>query len=175
MATTHGEPWVNRAGLARIGREIHSWFKPERAPDNPVVDLLETVGFNVARLTAERQPQFPTLDDEPTSGDEWLEAQAGADEVEAIPTSKGYMLLGLLGLVGLCAVYPIVAEWVLVGLLGAGTSRDLLPITVGICLAIVTMVVLLANRWIPGRIATVLIVLTPFAVKWGVAASLGRP
>jgi hypothetical protein len=171
MATTHGEPWINNAGLARLGREIYGWFRPEKAPDNPMVDLLEAVGFNVARLTADRQSEFPTLDDERTSEDAYLEAQAP----EVTSTSKPYVLLGLFGLVGLCALYPIVAEWVLFGLLGAGTSRDLLPLAVGICVAIATLVVLVANRWIPGRIAMVLIVLAPFAVKWGVAASLTRP
>ena len=156
-------PSLTYAGMARAGRAIASWVMAEqRARYLPFSE-------NWGRP---RLPEFPTVSDQTVidmSSDESLRAPEEPDDGRF---ALAFVLLGLAGVLALCATYALFVLWLLV-LAGVGISSDLLPITITIAAPVSLVLALMGNRWIPERFALLLIVVTPIAVSLVVRATLG--
>jgi hypothetical protein len=104
------------------------------------------------RLGLERHSQafweaeFPTADDDSLGMSESSTAlPVSWDDSGPEPPGPVLMLLGLSGLLVACAVYPIVAAWVLFGILGGGKSPGLWAPTVGVAAGMSLLVALLVQ------------------------------
>lgn len=125
-------------------------------------------------MTRDRMTEFPTVDDDSLGMSESSTALLVSwDDSGPEPAGPFLMLLGLAGLLIACAFYPIVAAWVLFGILGGGKAPGLWAPTVGVAAGISLLLALLANRVIPGRVAVILIVVMPLLVKLVIAQIVG--
>ena len=171
-------PWVTTAGLDRSGRAIVDWIagwvtaRTEPRPRSSVLDLLGLAThtdpqglFN--ELSTDRSPEFPTVSDDYVEEERPHEAPDAAAEFGAAGR-LAFTLVGLAGLVGICAVYPAIVLWLLS--LAGGGAPTFSPVTVGVAAILSVVVALLADRVLPGRAALVLIASMPLVIGPLVAA-----
>src|SRR5829696_6358997 len=125
MSDRERVPWVTRTSLHRSGRaivaSITAWVDRRTGPpagdsdlDPRIATALSVMGARNAfeDLAADRSPQFPTVTDEDFSDQRTYEPtdipeRSDADEV------LGFVLVGLAGLVALCAIYPALILWII--------------------------------------------------------------
>jgi len=163
-------PWVTKAGMDRSGRAILAWLAATTEAHDEPHDLVdEFVPF--LKTSVEYTPEFPTLTDEYVRHEQSYEALQVPEESEP-GRALAFVLVGLAGIVALCAIYPFLVLWLLFVVSG-GDALDLWPITLGVASTLSLVLALLADRWIPGRVALVLIALVPLAVKPVASAIVG--
>jgi hypothetical protein len=178
-------PLVTKAGMDRSGRAMIGWIggwvgaRTRTPPERSVRDELAAAVLTAldARnafdaLTADRRPEFPTITDEDVSDQGSYDAQNRPEASQPAPLA--FVLVGLAGLVGLCAIYPVVVLWIL-SVASGGNALIWSPITVGVATTLSVVLALLADRLIPGRVAVLLIAFVPLAVWAVVSASAGGP
>jgi hypothetical protein len=88
-------------------------------------------------------------------------ARAAAAGSEAART-LAFTLVGLAGLVGVCAAYPAVVLWIL-SLAGDG-ALTFSPVTVGVAAILSLVVALMADCVLAGRVTLVLIAVMPLVI-----------
>jgi len=168
--------------MDRSGRAIIGWIVdwvvartrplPERTTGETltaaVVSALDARN-EFENLTADRPPEFPTVTDGDFSEQRTYEAHRIADASKR-GAALGFVLVGLIGLVGLTAIYPAIVLWIL-SVASRGDSLTLLPVTVAIATILSLVLAVLADRLIPGRAALLLIACVPLVVGLIASAS----
>jgi len=184
MSDRERVPWVTRTSLHRSGRaivaSITAWVDRRTGPpagdsdlDPRIATALSVMGARNAfeDLAADRSPQFPTVTDEDFSDQRTYEPtdipeRSDADEV------LGFVLVGLAGLVALCAIYPALILWI-ISLARGWDALTLSPMTVGIVTVVSFVLALLADRLIAGRLALASIACLPFVAGLAAPAVAG--
>jgi hypothetical protein len=166
-------PWVTEAGLDRSGHAIVDWIagwvrsRTEPPPRSSLLDLIGSVTDTdpqglFTELSADRTPEFPTVSDDYVEEARPHEAARAAAAGSEAARTLAFTLVGLAGLVGVCAAYPAIVLWIL-SLAGDG-ALTFAPVTVGVAAILSLVVALMADCVLAGRVTLVLIAVMPLVI-----------